>query len=523
MKILPLGTLAIALWVASPSWAQNGVQQVRPGQTVAGTLTTADRAYSTGRHFRVFRLDARQGQTYEIELRSRDFDALVQVTAPAGPVTETVASDDDGGENRDALVRFTPAATGPYLLVATSIGGDSAGLGAFELEVREEVFRPAASRPLALDDSVRGELGPQSATDPGTRARYDVYTFGARKGQRLRVALTTGTGPNVEAGLGVMIGGAFRPLGGEQPPLRRQIRPEEAVAGATTTLVVPDDGEYAAIVVTAPGVRSAPYTLRLLELPPVRTVPRRAPIAASREVSDTLSEGDPRDNDQPFREWLYLARAGERLTVTMRSAEFDAYLAVGSMRDGRFVESESNDDWMNTDARVTMTVPETQEYVIRAMSLAGETGAYTIRVDSRAALRQALRTGRIQVGQEVTGTLDETDAVLDLDGSPYEQWLLRANAAGERVVVTLRSTQFDTFLSMGRMEQGEFREYWSNDDALGRVDGTGRVSRVIAVLPAPGDYVIRVNTFSREGTGNYALNVERRPFNGSAGRTGAAP
>lgn len=520
MKILSLAALAAALWLVSPARAQSGVPQVRVGQTVAGTLTTADRAYSTGRRFRVYRFDARQGQAYYIALRSTDFDAVLEVTAPAGPVTEMLASNDDGGGDGNALVRFTPPATGPYLLIATSTGADSAGLGSFELEVREEVIRSAAPRPLAVGDSVRGEIDAQSPTHGQTRARYDVYTFTARKGQRLRVERTSGSPSNVEVGFGVWAEGAFRPLAGERPPTRRPIRPQEAMAGAVTTFVAPDDGEYAAVAAAAPGVQPAPYTLRLTELPPVRTAPRRDPIAAGREVRDTLTDADPRDDEQPYREWIYSARAGERITVTMRSEALDSYLSVGTRGAGGFVEAASNDDWQARDARVTIPVPETREYVIRAMSLIGDLGAYTIRVDSRGQVNQVLRTARIDVGQEVPGTLDEADAVLDLDGSPYEQWILRANAAGERVVVTLRSTQFDSFLSMGRMEQGEFREYWSNDDAVG---GEPDMSRVIAVLPAPGDYVIRVNTFSPEQSGSYTLKVERQPRTGSTARTGASP
>lgn len=68
------------------------------------------------------------------------------------------------------------------------------------------------------------------------------------------------------------------------------------------------------------------------------------------------------------------------------------------------------------------------------------------------------------------------------------------------------------------MEGGEFREYWSNDDAVG---GEGTLSRVVAVLPEPGDYVIRVNTFKpRQRRTPYAA---RGPAAGPATRTGPPP
>ena len=118
--------------------------------------------------------------------------------------------------------------------------------------------------------------------------------------------------------------------------------------------------------------------------------------------------------------------------------------------------------------------------------------------------------GRVGAGEEVEGSLEYTDAALDMDGSSYDHWVYRGARAGERIVVTLTSLAFDPFLFVGRVENGGFREMWSNNDAADPPDGV-RMSRVVAVLREPGDYVIRVNTFGPDESGAYRLKVERAP------------
>jgi hypothetical protein len=526
-KIVLLVALAAAMSMVSAAPAQNGVQPVRPGQTITGALTAADRAYSTGRHFRVFRLDARQGQTYHIALRSADFDALLEVTAPAGPVTERLASDDDTGGEHNALVRFTPLATGPYLLIATSTGGDSAGLGAFELEVREEVIRSAAPRPIAVGDSVRGELGAHSGTTG--EATFDLYTFRARSGQRLRIRLAAADrSVPVFFGVGHWTGGRFEPR--TAVDRHRVALDADSVPGdgPPVTITIPDDGEYAVRVAAAGAGTRAGYTLQLGEPPLRRSAPRRSAVGPRSVVTDTLTEADPIVDSRRYRTWTYSARAGERITITMRSPEFDTFLGVGYLDADTVIIAETSDDWEDTDSRITITAPQAREYVIYAMSFGSDGGAYTLGVASRLPGAQVVRVGRVELGQEVSGRLEETDAALELDGSPYAHWVYRASAAGERIAVTLRSTDFETFLSMGRMEGGEFREYWSNVTAPDDAEEPAtraivRRSRVVAVLPAAGDYVIRVNSFSPDKLGRYTLKVERRPLTGAPARTRAAP
>jgi TPR repeat protein len=131
-------------------------------------------------------------------------------------------------------------------------------------------------------------------------------------------------------------------------------------------------------------------------------------------------------------------------------------------------------------------------------------------VRPRASVRHALQERPISIGQPVSGSLEPTDAALDEDGSLYEEWTFRVERPDERIVVTLTSSDFDTMLSLGERRGGTFAEFTS-DGASPRSAPGRRVSRIVAVLPHAGEYVIRVNTFGREESGRYSLRVEREP------------
>jgi hypothetical protein len=76
--------------------------------------------------------------------------------------------------------------------------------------------------------------------------------------------------------------------------------------------------------------------------------------------------------------------------------------------------------------------------------------------------------------------------------------------AGERLRVDLRAEDFDAYVSIGRMVDGNFTEIASNDDAE---DGEGLDSALEVELPEDGRYVIQATSFSAGDTGTYELSV----------------
>ena len=73
-----------------------------------------------------------KGKSYQVDLRSKDFDAYLRLENPAG---QQVAFDDDGGGNRDARIIYRAPQTGDYQICATSYGAGSTGK--FILTVKE--------------------------------------------------------------------------------------------------------------------------------------------------------------------------------------------------------------------------------------------------------------------------------------------------------------------------------------------------------------------------------------------------
>jgi plastocyanin len=107
---------------------------------------------------------------------------------------------------------------------------------------------------------------------------------------------------------------------------------------------------------------------------------------------------------------------------------------------------------------------------------------------------------RIQVGQTVRGSLASSDAVME-DGSHYDPYTLSARA-GQSVTITMRSSSFDTYLSVGRVSGGSFQALGSDDDGAGGTD-----SQVSVTFPSAGEYVIRANSLAADGAGDYTLEV----------------
>lgn len=107
---------------------------------------------------------------------------------------------------------------------------------------------------------------------------------------------------------------------------------------------------------------------------------------------------------------------------------------------------------------------------------------------------------RIAVGQTVRGTLTASSPTLD-DGSHYATYTL-AGRSGQTVTITLRSGDFDAYLSVGRGTGGDYESIETDDDGAGGTD-----SRVTITFPSSGDYVIRANTLSEGETGAFTLEV----------------
>ena len=380
-----------------------------------------------------------------------------------------------------------------------------------------------AQRPIVPGEFTHGQLTRSDPRTPNDRP-YDDYAFYARRGERVVVEMESDDF-DTYLYLGTGGRGGFRELA----------RDDDGGDGTDSRLrlTIPDDGTYV-IRASALYDRIGQYTLTLTggqalsggyEPNPVRPRPRPGRgenggwIEAGRAVEGWLSDSDPTlDNGTPYHLYTYQARRGERVTITLRSDEFDPYLVLGTA-GGRHGIGEAlardDDGGGGRDSRIVFTVPRDGEYVIRVNPLVASTGSYLLEVESslqggysprprpRPGPRVEPRSGGwIQAGEVVEGWLSENDPELD-NGANYHLYTYQGRR-GERLTLTLRSNDFDAYLVIGTRggRHGIGNVLARDDDG-----GGGRDSRIDVTLPNDGEFVIRVNPLA-DGEGRYVLEVE---------------
>jgi serine protease Do len=107
-------------------------------------------------------------------------------------------------------------------------------------------------------------------------------------------------------------------------------------------------------------------------------------------VQGALERGDAAFDDGGYFDlYSFTARRGQRLTITLRSDDFDAYVRLAYARSADDLDwvGEDDDGGLGTNARLSVTAPEDGEYWIAVSSYDEEPGGYELAVresDARA-------------------------------------------------------------------------------------------------------------------------------------------
>lgn len=119
--------------------------------------------------------------------------------------------------------------------------------------------------------------------------------------------------------------------------------------------------------------------------PPPQGHPAPVVLGRGEEVSGRLEASDPQAEDESYYdEYEVRGRPGERVTLVMRSADFDTFLAAGSGAGALWRQTAGDDNGAGgTDSRLVLTLPDAGRIVVRANSLdPRKTGAYRIAVEA---------------------------------------------------------------------------------------------------------------------------------------------
>ena len=107
----------------------------------------------------------------------------------------------------------------------------------------------------------------------------------------------------------------------------------------------------------------------------------------------------------------------------------------------------------------------------------------------------------IERGQTVSGTLSAVDPVPSTRG-PFKVYRFSARA-GERLTAVMRSSEFDSYLRLGREVGGITDELDADDDGGGETD-----ARVRFTVPEDGAYLLIAQALEEDGSGDFTLLLE---------------
>lgn len=514
-------------------------QRLRLGQTASGDLRQVTEAMQDASPFQVWYFEGRRGQRVTINMRAADFDTYLHLGIVG---TKTmVATDDDGAGGTNSRITATLPQDGMYAVIANSLRPN--GRGPYTIELRDgatidwramtnrDVLAVADSFPrIAMGRSVSGALSDRSPVRTDDTP-FQGYVFEGRRGETVQIDMEAA---GFDAYLSVGRAGSDSILGND----------DDGGEGtnARLTVTLPQDGRYVVMANAIGKDARGAFTLRMsagratTPLPEILATPPSAArmLRAGTPVQGRMGDADALFSDRtPFQAWYYQGRAGEQVTITMRSSDFDAFLHIG-LRDGTATIKYDDDGAGGTDAKIELTLDRDGTYVIIANMLsAGGSGAYTLeltssggassgaaaasglttasgkvsmmpnagtsRMSPAAVLAMPASSNVIRVGQSVSGQLGASSPTMS-DNSPFEAWYFTGRA-GERITITMRSSAFDAYLHIGRV--GDQRMLANDDDSGGNTD-----AQLSFTLPADGTYAIVANTFAAGASGAYRLDVQ---------------
>jgi serine protease Do len=276
-----------------------------------------------------------------------------------------------------------------------------------------------------------------------------------------------------------------------------------------TTAVLTSFAAGALLVLAGPAKAQSEGPSLLQLLPITDTIEIGGEITATLTLSDYVTSG------RRVRAYGFSGARGAPVTIDLISDEFDAYvLLIGP--DGTEVATD-DDSGGGCHARISTFLPAAGEYRIVTASFGGDTGGFTLRVDTRqhpaaegdcgggdgneadmlTVLGAIEVQGSIGPGEEMSGTLQAGDATMSTDGSYIEAYHV-VGTPGQRVVIDVMSRAFDTLMFVIAPDGSGFEQ---DDDSGGACNS--RLAITLEMQP----HTVLVNSIYSEGTGAFTIRV----------------
>jgi hypothetical protein len=479
-------TLTVGGWETPLAPPPGQPAAIAAGATRDGVLEPGDELGGDGPYQDRWTIDAGAGVRLRVELRSDDFDAYLMVLGPDG---RPVGADDDGLGDRNALLAIRATAAGRYTILASSFG-DELHTGAYRLTVLQEtgVFAdPGKATPIQPGETREGRL--ETGDAGGSRGPEDRWTFQGRAGEIVRLDAVASDFD------------AYLVLRGAEAVVDSNDDGGDGT-NARIVAVLPAAGLYTAVVSAFSAGRSAGrYSLTLAVLTAPAGPGRTARITVGQRLSGRLEPGDQtREDGSPQDTWEFDGRAGQDVTIELRSAAFDTYL---ELRDPAGTVLAENDDGLGqgTDSFIAARLPRAGRYrlVVRGYGEDASTGLYELALGEASPSARPGQAGELRLGETAAGRLESGDSVLG-DSTYADSFTFRPAASG-RVTFLLRSSDFDAYLLL---QDAEGRTLASDDDG-----GAGTDAQLTYAVVAGRTYRLVANSYAgaERATGAYRLTA----------------
>ena len=416
------------------------------GDTVNGALTLDAQTQT-------YTFSGESGQVVTIEASSEQFDVFLTLNDEAGLV---LMSDDDSGGNLNARISdFRLPVNGEYSIVVSSFSSGVTGeftLNLLQGGIAQPTPIPTSNGTLSIGQSVDGVLSDSS----GVR-----YTFAGEAGQSISITA---------------ISEAFDTYLSLQDPNGVELATDDDSAGNLDSRIGPvtlaSSGTYTVLLTSFDSAFGA-YTITVSAIE-VR------PIEISQTVEDSLEANTS-------AAYTFSGEAGDVLTISMSSPDFDTYIALNDSTGLSLVEND--DSGGGTDSMIgPYTLPYSGQYQINIRSYSADTsGNYTLSLE-RATLADL--------------AFDETQTA---DFTPENSAIFYRfeGQAGDLInVVVLSNGSVDTSL---KLSGPDGYEVISDDDG-----GPGFDPEIFKqVLSQSGTYILALQSLG--GTGSAQITLTRQP------------
>ena len=234
------------------------------------------------------------------------------------------------------------------------------------------------------------------------------------------------------------------------------------------------------------------------------------PLIVGRPASGRLVPSDPMFPDSThYKMYAFTGNRGDTVTAELTSDEFDANLIIADANGNRLTSDD--DDAGRCNARITYRLPDAANYRLYVnTSYRSELGSYRLmlvrgsRIVSTAAANTDTTctgfgrvTGQIQVGQTISGALNDSGAKFT-DSIYFARWILPVQA-NQTFTIDMTSDDLDPFL---RLERGRRDLIVENDDG-----GGGCNSRIVYTTTDDKPLRIVAMTAGKNQQGTYTLRV----------------